>query len=188
MRLFLAALLGGLVVFLWSSFTHVVTPLGQAGIQSLPNEETILPVLQNSIPGRGFYFFPAMSQGQMTAEDEAAWTERYRTGPTGILVYRPIGGEPIAPSKLLIEFLTNVMAALVAALVISSIPGGLLARALSVSLLGVFAWLSISASYWNWYEFPGTFIAAEGLDQFVGWFLGGLVMAWVLKRRQAGMV
>jgi hypothetical protein len=188
MRLFLAALLAGLVVFLWSAFTHTVTPLGEAGMQSLPSEETILPVLESSLPGRGFYFFPGWPDGKMTKEQEEAWSNRYRTGPSGIIVYRPIGGEPFDPSKLLIEFLTNVMAALIAGLVVSSIPGGIVARALTVAMLGVFAWLSISASYWNWYEFPGTFIAAEGFDQFVGWFLGGLVIAWILKRRQAGMV
>ena len=183
MRLILAALLGGLVVFLWSAFTHMATPLGMAGIQSLPHEEEILPVLQNTLPGRGFYFFPAFSTGKMSKEDEERWNERYRTGPTGLLVYRPIGGKAFDPSKLLVELLTNVMAALVAALIVSSLPGGVVARGLTVSLLGVFAWLSISASYWNWYEFPGTFIAAEGFDQFVGWFLGGLMMAWVMRRR-----
>ena len=41
MRLLLAGIVGGIVVFIWGAITHVVLPLGEMGIQNLPNEEGI---------------------------------------------------------------------------------------------------------------------------------------------------
>ena len=36
-------------------------------------------------------------------------------------------------------------------------------------------------SYWNWYGFPTEFEIAEAVDQVVGWFLGGLVLAALVR-------
>jgi hypothetical protein len=56
-------------------------------------------------------------------------------------------------------------------------------RVALVTLLGVFAWLSISVSYWNWYHFPGAYIAGEAIDQVGGWLFGGIVLAAVYRGR-----
>jgi hypothetical protein len=49
-----------------------------------------------------------------------------------------------------------------------------------VTLLGLFAWVSISFSYWNWWGFPAAFVAGEGIDQVVSAFLAGLVIARIV--------
>ena len=56
-------------------------------------------------------------------------------------------------------------------------------RVALVTLLGVFAWLSISVSYWNWYHFPTAYIAGEAIDQVGGWLFGGIVLAAVFRGR-----
>ena len=58
-------------------------------------------------------------------------------------------------------------------------------RVLVVTLMGLFGWVSISVSHWNWYGFPGSFAIAEGIDQVVGAFLAGLVLAAIVKRVRA---
>ncbi len=35
--------------------------------------------------------------------------------------------------------------------------------------------------YWNWFGFPTDFIAAEAIDQVLGRFLAGLVLAAIVK-------
>ena len=177
-RILLAALLGGLAAFLWSFISHMALPLGEAGVRTLPNEEATLEGLRGSIPEAGLYLFPLMGNpSEATKEEQARWAEKYRTGPAGILIYRPLGAEFNFPRLLGVELLTNILAALIAALLLARMAGSYLQRVLMVAALGIFAWLSISISYWNWYDFPAAFILAEGLDQFLGWLVAGLVIA-----------
>jgi hypothetical protein len=177
-RVLLAGLLGGLATFAWSFISHMVLPLGEAGVRTLPNEEAVLADLRGSIPEAGFYIFPLMGDpSKATAEEQAQWAEKYRTGPAGILVYRPAGGEFNFPKLLGIELLTNILAALIAAFILARVAGGYLQRVFIVGALGLFAWFSISISYWNWYGFPASFILAEGIDQLIGWLVAGLAIA-----------
>lgn len=74
-------------------------------------------------------------------------------------------------------------AAILAVFVISHVTAGFGRRALLVMLMGLFAWLSISVSYWNWYGYPSALIASEAIDQVGGWLLGGLAMAAIVKGR-----
>lgn len=182
-RVVIAAIAGGIVMFLWGWLAHVVLPIGGMGLQSLPNEEEIRGVLSRSIPEAGLYFFPGIDLGGgLTPEEQAAWQDKYRSGSTGLLVYHPVGGEHLSPRKLVTEFASNVLGAGVAALLVAWMAASYGRRVLAVTLLGLFGWLSISASYWNWYGFPGEFFAAEGLEQVVGWFLAGLPIAGIARR------
>jgi hypothetical protein len=173
----LAGLLGGLVVFVWSAFSHMVLPLGDVGMRSLPKEEAVLGVFRTTLPEPGMYFFPGMDPKDKSAAAREAWAAKYRTGPAGLLIYHPIGGEAPSARMLGVELLSNILAALVAAYALTRLRAGYLRRVATVAALGLFGWLSVSVSYWNWYGFPGNYILAEGADQVAGWFLGGLVLA-----------
>jgi hypothetical protein len=48
--------------------------------------------------------------------------------------------------------------------------------------MGAFAWLTVSAPYWNWYRFPQDFSLANLAMLLIGWLLAGFVMAWWLGR------
>jgi hypothetical protein len=87
----------------------------------------------------------------------------------------------MSPRQLGMELLSNILAALAGAIILSYVVGSYGRRVFIVALLGLIAWLSINVSYWNWYGFPGAFIAAEGIDQVVGWLLSGLAMAKIVK-------
>ena len=41
-RLAIAAVVGGVVVFIWSSFSHLALPTGGQGLLNLPNEDAVL--------------------------------------------------------------------------------------------------------------------------------------------------
>jgi hypothetical protein len=186
-RILIGGIVGGIVVFVWGFVSHVVLPLGHTGLRSLPGEEPVLAALSASVTDAGLYFFPGMDlEHEQTPEEEAAWTERYRTGPTGLIVYRPVGGEPMSPVQLVTELVSGTLAALVAAAVLSLTAASYGKRVLAVASLGLFAWLALSVSYWNWYGFPTPFIAAEGIDQVVGWLLAGLVMARIVPPAARG--
>ena len=49
MRILLAGILGGIVMFIWTSIAHMALPLGEAGINEIPNELAVLSAMQSSI-------------------------------------------------------------------------------------------------------------------------------------------
>lgn len=185
MRKLIAAIAGGVIVFLWGALSHTVLSLGHEGLTPLPNEDAVLAALSTSVPNAGLYFFPGMNMSREPTEAEtAAWNSKYQSGPTGLLLYHPKGGAlPPSGQQLLNEFLSNVLGAWIAALVVSLIAAAYWRRVGAIASLGLFAWMSISVSHWNWYGFPSSFILAEGIDQFVSWLLAGLAIAAIVRRR-----
>jgi hypothetical protein len=181
-RILIGGIVGGIVVFVWGAISHMVLPTGKMGIKQIPNEEAVLSAMKASIQEPGFYFFPGMDMSrQPTPEEESAWNAKYLAGPTGVLVYHPTGSAPLSPKQLINELLSNIVAAILAAFVISHVAAGFGRRALIVTLLGLFAWMSISVSYWNWYGFPSSTTMAEAIDQVGGWLFGGLALAAIVK-------
>jgi len=185
-RRLLAAIAGGIVVFIWSAVSHMALGLGSAGIRTLPNEERMAQAIRGVVTEPGLYFFPGMDPSRkMTPEEERAWTERYRRGPSGLMIVQPGGRDPMEPTQFVVELLADILAAGVAAFLLAGLGGPLLARAGAMGLLGVFEWADLSVSYWNWYKFPTLYTGAALVEQVVGWTLAGLVMALMLRPRPA---
>jgi len=183
-KMVLAGIIGGIIIFIWGAISHTVLPIGEAGFSQLANEDSLLQSLQGNIDRPGMYFFPWVDH-HAGKEARQAWEQKYKSGPHGLLIYSPTGNEPMPPSTLLIELFTDIVAALIAAFLLSKISGTFRGRVTAVMLMGLFAWVAISWPYWNWYEFPASFTLAEGIDQVVGWFLAGLAMAKIMKPSEA---
>jgi hypothetical protein len=49
MRILLAGIIGGIVMFVWTSIAHMALPLGEAGINKIPNESAVLGAMQGNI-------------------------------------------------------------------------------------------------------------------------------------------
>jgi hypothetical protein len=62
MRIVLAGLLGAVAMFLWTSIAHMALPLGEAGINEIPNESAVLNAMQSSMGARpAFIFFRVLA-------------------------------------------------------------------------------------------------------------------------------
>ena len=121
-RRVLAAIAGGVVVFVWSALSHTALGLGTAGISTIPNEERVAQALRGAIAEPGLYFLPGFDTShKMTAEEQKAWTEKYRRGPSGILVIQPGGRDPMMPEQLVVELVADILAAGVAAFILGAI-------------------------------------------------------------------
>jgi len=178
MRIIVAAIVGGLIVFLWGAVAHMATPLGEMGLSTLQDEAHYNLA---SVPQSGMYFFPGMDMSKnATPEERKAWEEKVKAGPSGLLIVNK-GNGGMTPQRLINEVLSNIAAALVAAILVSLMVGGYLKRASAVALFGLFGVISILFSYWNWYGFPTAFICAETVMEVVGWFLAGLAIAKIVR-------
>jgi hypothetical protein len=182
LRVLLGALVAGVVVFVWGAIAHMFLPIGNMGIKSITNEDSVLHAMQGAISENGFYYFPAKDMTkQLSKSEQEAWEAKVKKGPTGILIVKPNGGEAMSPKQLLTEFATGVIAALLAGIVLTQVKGNYATRVLVVLLMGAFGLASIIVSYWNWFAFPTDYVVGAAIDEMGGWLLGGLVLAAIVR-------
>lgn len=183
-RVVLAAILGGLLMFVWGAVAHTALPFEQAAFKQVPHEEALLSTL-GGVAEPGMYAFPWIDMGgRATPEQQEAWRQRIASGPSGLLVFKPSGGEAMSPRQLVTEFFSNVLAALFGALLLVQLPGSYGRRVVSMAFIGIAAWLSISVSQWTWYGFSTPFLIGDLVDQVGGWLLAGIGMAALIRPRR----
>jgi len=187
-RILLAGILGGLTLFVWLYVAHELLGLGEMGVGEIPNEAVVLSAMRGAIPEAGFYIFPGVGLGpNATGEQRRAampeYMKKYEQSPHGILVYHPASGPFQFGAALGREFALNVLQALLAAWLISIAASvrGYSARVGVVVVAGVLVAISTNVEYWNWYAFPGNYVAGYMTTQIVGFVLAGLVIAAFVK-------
>ena len=191
-RILLAGVLGGLTLFVWMFVAHDILGLGEMGVGEIPNEGVVLSAMRGAIPEAGFYIFPGLGLGPKPTREqrEAAMPEymkKYEQSPHGILVYHPPSGPFHFGAALGREFALNVLQALLAAwlLTFAASGKGYSARVGLVIIAGVLAAISTNVEYWNWYGFPGNYVAGYMTTQIVGFVLAGFVIAAFVKNETA---
>ena len=190
MRIFLAGILGGIAMFVWTSIAHMALPLGEAGINEIPDESTVLNAMQSNIGDKtGLYIFPGLGVGKSATREEKSeamkqMQQRIAANPSGILMYHP-PGRPFAFGKsLAVEFSTEVLQAiLVIWLLVQTRIGTFAGRVGFVLIAGILAAITTNVSYWNWYGLPGLYTASYMLIEIVGFVLVGVAAGLVLRKR-----
>jgi hypothetical protein len=183
MRLLIAALLGGVIVFFWGFVAHMLLPLGHIGFERPTAEDPVIAALAQNLPARGIYTIPGIAPEQMYDEAAmAAYEAKAAANAYALVIYRPdVHGFAMGP-MLGTEVATNVVSAFLAAWVMG-LAGLTFGRRVGIATgMGLFAWLVVSVPYWNWYVFPLDFTLANLATNVVGWLLAGLAMAWWLGR------
>jgi hypothetical protein len=185
-RLIFASVLAGIAVFLWGFISHAVSPLGEAGLRSLPDEARLLDAMRATIPDKGLYFFPGVADlGNLSEDQQRAWADKIKAGPNGLLLFDPAGHEPLSIRQVMTELVNDFLAALVLSILLGYTSLSLWGRVAFGAAVGLMGWLAISVAYWNWYQFPSAFILAEGFNQVSAWALAALVLSTVLRRGSA---
>lgn len=187
-RVVIGALVGGLLYFIWGAVAHMATPIGTMGLSTLPadREPPALAAIKAAAPGAGLYFYPGMDMsGKATEAEQKEWEARAKAGPMGLLLVAPEGVGAMTPAQLGTEFAIDVLVMLIASILLSMTRVGYVGRVVFLTLLGLFAFASISLSYWNWYHFPIEFTIAVALEEGIGMFLVGLVVAAIVRQPEA---
>jgi hypothetical protein len=188
MRLFLAALLGAVAIFVWLAVAHMFTPLGMAGMDYLPKEEAVSDALASSIGTvPGMYMFPTggLTKASSHEEEEKGMQrmmDEMKTKPSGMVIYKPAGTTFNFAKCLAVEFLTDFAIALIAVLLLAQTQIATFAGRLGfVVLIGAVAAIAANVPHWNWYGFPGTYAVANMFTSIVALFFAGLAIAAVYK-------
>jgi hypothetical protein len=190
MRVLLAAILGGAVFFVWGFLAHEVIGLGEVGVKDIPNEQVVVPQLRGSVTEPGFYLIPAtgMTPGETSEQKKAAikqFQQKAASGPYGVLIYHPNGGEVLSmPLQLGREFVLNVAVALIAATLLGWAGLSSFASRLTfMTLAGIMVALLTNVEYWNWYGSPANYTLGLMATQVIGFFLAGIVIALIVRPR-----
>ena len=190
MKILVTGILGGIVMFIWTSVAHMALPLGEAAIREIPNESTVLSAMQSNIGDRtGLYIFPGPGVGKNATRQEKNdamkhMVEKIAVNPSGILMYHA-PGRPFTIGKWLgIEFGTELLEGiLVVFLLAQTRIVSFAGRIGFVVVAGILAAITTNVSYWNWYGFPCVYTASYMFIQIVGFFLVGIVAALLLPKR-----
>jgi hypothetical protein len=189
MKILLAGVFGGIVMFIWTSIAHMALPLGEAGLGEIPNESAVLNAMQSNIGDQtGLYVFPGRGLGKNATRQEKEEAmkhmgEKIATNPSGILMYHA-PGRPLALGKLLgVEFGTELLEAiLVVFLLAQTRVASFAGRVGFVLVAGILAAIATNVSYWNWYGFPRVYTVTYMLIQIVGFLCVGIVAALMLRK------
>jgi hypothetical protein len=187
MRILVAAILGGIVMFFWGAVAHMALGLGNVGMYQPAHEDTVLSSLHEGLGATpGVYMLPSFDPhkwGDATAK--AAYAQKAAASPYAMVVYLPQGEDmtQMGP-QLSRQWASDTLASLALAFVMGLAAFSFRKRMLLAAIAPVFAWLSVLVPYWNWYRFPGSFTWAALVEQVIGWLIAGAVMAWWLGRRE----
>jgi len=191
-RIAIGGILGGLVMFCWLFVAHEFLPLGELGVGEISNEAPVLNAMQASIPQAGLYLFPGMGLGpdatmQQRNAAMPAYMKKYEVSPHGMLIYHPASGAYLFGATLAREGALNLLEGLLVAWLLSLAAAGKSydKRTGFVVILGVLAAMTTNVEYWNWYDFPGKYVAGYMVTQVIGFTLVGLVVAAFVKSEVA---
>ncbi len=188
-RIVIATVVGGLVLFMWNAVSWMVLGLHDDAMSGFGDEAAVLPMLKSAAPEAGAYFFPAPPDTMDPASDAwKAFEAQHEAGPVGLMFIHPDGRSVMPPSTFVIGFVTCVLGALIAAVLLwfaaPQLPG-YVGRAVFVASLGVLIALMADLTYMNWLYFTMEHTIVMVIDQLAGWILAGLAMAAIIKSKAA---
>jgi hypothetical protein len=188
MRIVIAGLIGGIVLFIWGAVAHMALPIGEMGMKVAANQDATIATLQAAgDKGAGVYMIPGMSPESW--RDEAAmnaFIAKYKDSPSALVIYDPAGNPAMESmgAPLVKQFVSDLLVTLLAAWVMGAGAFSFGTRVMMGAAMGLIAWLSISVPYWNWYRFPMDFTIGALLDSGLGLLIASIPMAWYLGRRR----
>lgn len=182
-KMLIAALVGGLLLFGWGFVSHTLLPLGHMGMAPLPPsaDQGVIAGLKGNITEPGFYFFPRMDNWPDPSDsDQTTWEAKAKSGPAGFVLASPVGtGMDDFPMKLVRELITNIICALVMAVVLAHVPRSMgYARRVGIgALLGAYGAIDIEASNSTFYGFPSSYFTAQAIIAITGALIAALAVA-----------
>ncbi len=190
MRVLVAGVLAGIVMFAWGAFAHMVLPIGEMGSRAPADEDAALSVLKTTLGSEeGIYYLPYIDEAGMQDEAvAAAFSAKSAASPYAYVVWqpKPTGKNPMDMSRQLgWQAGTDISLGILLAWVLSLIGGGFGSRVGAALATGVLVSLATLVPYWNWYRFPTAWLQGQMIEAIVGILLAGIVAAWWLGRGRA---
>ena len=184
-RILIAGILGAIVYFIWGMAAWMMLPIHEGTLHGMLDEDRVTLALSEQNLASGVYVVPWTKKQEDWSNPESDWWKKHESGPLYSIYYHTEGGTPMGKDVMLGGFIIDLLAATLAACLLSSAVSGCCntyARRVGFVLgLGLFVALIGHANYWNWMHFPADYTVAFIVDVVVGWTLAGLVLAAIVR-------
>jgi uncharacterized membrane protein YeaQ/YmgE (transglycosylase-associated protein family) len=175
----IAALVGGLIVFIWQTLSWTVLPIHKSETKYTEKQEVILDALSNNLVEEGTYFLP-IAAPDATKEQMENQREAAMGNPWAIVSYHK-SFDAAMGMNMVRGLLTNMIAVFLLAWLLMKIPDLNMSTAiLGAIFVGIIGYLT--GSYLNsvWFE---TNSLPDLIDAVVQWGLCGVWLGFFLTRK-----
>ncbi len=182
MSLWMPILLSAVVVFLVSSFVHMVLPYHRSDFSSLANESDVMDALRKTGISPGDYLIPRAGSPKEMKSPE--FIEKMKKGPVAFLTVMP-SGSPTMGAQLVQWFVYSVVVGVFSAYVAGRAlgPG---AHYLAVfRFAGCTAFVGYSLALWQnsiWYKRAWSATLKSTIDGLIYALLSAGVFGWLWPR------
>src|SRR5271170_3979387 len=91
-KILLGGVVAGIVIFFWGFVSHELLPLGEMGLQTIPNEDELNAAIKKDVREPGLYFVPGRDMSKSPSQEEMqAHMDKLAKGPYGFMVIHPNG-------------------------------------------------------------------------------------------------
>ena len=106
MRLLIAALLGGIVLFFWGFVSHMILPIGEMGHGQAVNEDVVIAALKDGLPAEeGVYHVPGLAPDKY---EDAAATAAYSAKAAANPMFRRVLDSQRAFAQRAVRWQTDI--------------------------------------------------------------------------------
>ena len=176
------ALIGGVVLFVWTMISWELLPWHTAGFTSFRDEGAVAQVVSANVSGPGLYGIPGMAKtaGLSPADQkaaEAAMIKRMQEGPIVFMAVRPQGMSSMV-KPMVVELVTVVLGALLLTWLLQrSSARTHSARAQFAVVACLMAGILTALPEWNWWGFSTMYSLVGIADLMVGGLFAGLAIS-----------
>ena len=182
MKLFIGALVGGIIIFIWQFLSWTLLDLHRPAQQYTPKQDSILAYLNTQFDSNGGYMMPNLPKGA-SSDDMKELDEKARGNAWVQIAYHKSYDASMG-INILKAFVTDIIIVLFFCWIVSGFNANSFGKTLLAALLtGLIIYLNANYIVDIWYE---TFdLSAYLTDYLVSWGLTGLWLGWWLNRRKA---
>lgn len=185
-RHILAALVGAVILFVLEFVWHMFLPFHTDVFNQFQDQEHVIAEIQQHAPENGMYMIPfyAPDMEGKTAEEKSELMEKamkeMEEGPTAFVVYRGDGGKSFGLG-LLIQFLTDFAAMLIAVCFVANCPCQKCSSKICLMMtLLAFGFIVFAVPNWTWWGFTLGYTAVMIISLAINWLIAGTVVIKLL--------
>ena len=174
MRFILGVVIGAVALFFWGFVFWMLMPYSASVIHTLPNQDTLVPALQDAIAEDGAHFVPGYGQ----SEELMA---KVQAGPVATLLFRK-GGAPEYNKTMINGFLHTLGCSFLMAIVVATAGRRTyFGRLMLVVWVGLFAVLWIHMSPVIWFHFPIEYACLYMTYDLIAVIILGIILAFFIR-------